>query len=72
MNPRGVVESVQELLRQMSAAHVKLYLQAHQENEAALSLTRALNTLTNNITLVAKVGLLPLLYCSVSKKADGS
>ncbi|XP_045104075.1 uncharacterized protein LOC123499723 [Portunus trituberculatus] len=54
MNPSGVMESVQELLRQMSAAHVKLYLQAHQENRAALSLTRALNTLTNNITTVAK------------------
>ena len=55
MNPSGVMESVRELLRQMSAAHVKLYLQAHQENRAALSLTRALNTLTNNITTVAKV-----------------
>uniref|UniRef100_A0A0P4W4N4 Uncharacterized protein n=1 Tax=Scylla olivacea TaxID=85551 RepID=A0A0P4W4N4_SCYOL len=54
MNPSGVMESVRELLRQMSAAHVKLYLQAHQENRAALSLTRALNTITNNITTVAK------------------
>lgn len=53
-NPSGVVESVQELLRQMSAAHVRLHLQAHQENQAALSLGRVLATNTNNITTVVK------------------
>lgn len=59
-NPSGVVESVQELLRQMSAAHVRLHLQAHQENQAALSLGRVLATNTNNITTVVKVNAAPV------------
>lgn len=62
-NPTGVVESVQELLRQMSAAHVKLHLQAHQENQVALSLGRVLATNTNNITTVVKVDGAPQTQC---------
>lgn len=58
MNPGGVIESVRELLGQMSAAHVKLYVEAHQADQAALSLTRALKTLHNNIESVAK-----RIYC---------
>ncbi|XP_066949257.1 uncharacterized protein [Macrobrachium rosenbergii] len=54
MNPGGVIESVSELLGQMSAAHVKLYVEAHHINEAVASITRALNTLMNNIAAVAK------------------
>lgn len=60
-NPSGVVESVQELLRQMSATHVRLHLQAHQENQAALSLGRVLATNTNNITTVIKVNDVPVI-----------
>lgn len=59
-NPSGVVESVQELLRQMSAAHVRLHLQAHQENKVAQSLGRVLTTHTNNITTVVKVDGAPM------------
>lgn len=55
-----MVESVQELLRQMSAAHVRLHLQAHQENQAALSLGRVLTTNTNNLTTVIKVDAVPV------------
>lgn len=55
MNPGGVIESVRELLGQMSAAHVKLYVEAHHADQTALSLTRALKTLENNIISVAKV-----------------
>ncbi|XP_042225522.1 uncharacterized protein LOC121868727 [Homarus americanus] len=54
MNPGGVIESVRELLGQMSAAHVKLYVEAHRADQAASSLTRALNTLNKNISAVAK------------------
>lgn len=54
MNPGGVIESVRELLGQMSAAHVKLYVEAHQADQAALSLTRAISALNNNIASVAR------------------
>ncbi|XP_069182072.1 myosin-11 isoform X2 [Procambarus clarkii] len=54
MNPGGVIESVRELLGHMSAAHVKLYLEAHIAHQAAQTLTGALNALNNNISAVAK------------------
>ncbi|KAG0730071.1 hypothetical protein GWK47_029044 [Chionoecetes opilio] len=53
-NPYGALQSVGELLRGMSGAHVRLHLRAHQEHRAALSLSRALNTLNNNINTTAK------------------
>lgn len=55
MNPGGVIESVRELLGQMSASHVKLYVEAYQADLAAQSLSRALKTLHNNIFAAAKV-----------------
>ncbi|ROT72509.1 hypothetical protein C7M84_009097 [Penaeus vannamei] len=54
MNPGGVIESVRELLGQMSASHVKLYVEAYQADLAAQSLSRALKTLHNNIFAAAK------------------
>lgn len=56
-NPGGVVQAVREMLHLMYASHVDLYLHAHRENEHAASLTRALATLTNNISIAAKVAL---------------
>ncbi|XP_063600402.1 uncharacterized protein LOC134776580 isoform X2 [Penaeus indicus] len=54
MNPGGVIESVRELLGQMSASHVKLYVEAYQADLAAQSLSRALKTLHNNIFAATK------------------
>ncbi|XP_042868722.1 uncharacterized protein LOC122251062 isoform X2 [Penaeus japonicus] len=54
MNPGGVIESVRELLGQMSASHVRLYVEAYQADQAAQSLSRALKTLQNNIFASAK------------------
>ncbi|XP_063615166.1 uncharacterized protein LOC134788217 [Penaeus indicus] len=54
INPGGLIESVRELLAHMSAAHVKLYVEAHQADRAARSLSRALRTLHNNIVAAAE------------------
>lgn len=56
INPGGLIESVRELLAQMSASHVQLYFEAHQADRAAQSLSRALKTLLNNIVAAAEVG----------------
>lgn len=56
INPGGLIESVRELLAQMSASHVQLYFEAHQADRAAQSLSRALKTLINNIVAAAEVG----------------
>ncbi|KAK3870805.1 hypothetical protein Pcinc_024000 [Petrolisthes cinctipes] len=53
-NPGGVVKGVRELLQLMCASHVQLCLQAHQDTTHTTSLTRALATLTNNISAAAK------------------
>jgi len=55
MNPSGVIESVRDLLAQMSATHVRLYFEAHKANKAADSLDRVLQTLNEDIASVAKV-----------------
>ncbi|KAK4329115.1 hypothetical protein Pmani_000526 [Petrolisthes manimaculis] len=53
-NPGGVVKGVRELLQHMCASHVQLCLQTHQDTTQTTSLTRALATLTNNISAAAK------------------
>ncbi|CAL4171518.1 unnamed protein product, partial [Meganyctiphanes norvegica] len=54
MNPSGVIESVRDLLAQMSATHVRLYFEAHKANKAANSLDRVLEAVNENIASVAK------------------
>ncbi|XP_027213177.2 uncharacterized protein [Penaeus vannamei] len=54
INPGGLIESVRELLAHMSAAHVRLYVEAHQAHRAALSLSRALKTLQSDIVAAAE------------------
>lgn len=54
MNPSGVIESVRDLLAQMSATHVRLYFEAHKANKAAESLERVLESVNENIAHVAK------------------
>lgn len=64
INPGGLIESVRELLAHMSAAHVKLYVEADQADRAARSLSRALKSLHNNIVAAAEVKEV-LIFCFV-------
>ncbi|KAK7049774.1 hypothetical protein SK128_004014 [Halocaridina rubra] len=54
MNPVGVIESVRELLNQMDAANVKLYLETRQVDQATASLSSVLKAVKNNLCAAVK------------------